>query len=33
MAEYKEYKCDLCCYTVAANPKGHDVVIIIGDGS
>ena len=33
MAEYKEYKCELCSYTVAANPKGHDVVIIIGDGS
>ena len=21
MAEYKEYKCELCCYTVAANFK------------
>ena len=28
MAEYKEYKCEICCYTVAANPKGHDVVMM-----
>ena len=28
MAEYKEYKCELCSYTVAANPKGHDVVMM-----
>ena len=27
MAEYKEYQCELCCYIVAANPKGHDVVM------
>ncbi len=27
MAEYKEYKCESCCYTVTANPKGHDIVI------
>ena len=28
MAKYKEYKCESCCYTVAANPKGHDVVMM-----
>ena len=28
MAEYKEYKCESCGYTVAANPKGHDVVMM-----
>ena len=27
MAEYQEYKCESCSYTVAANPKGHDVVM------
>ena len=27
MAEYEEYKCELCCYTVAANTKGHDFVM------
>jgi len=28
MAKYKEYKCELCCYTVAVNPQGHDVVMM-----
>ena len=28
MAEYKENKCELCGYTVAANPKGHDVLMM-----
>ena len=28
MAEYKQYKCDSCGYTVAANPKGHDVTMM-----
>ena len=28
MATYKEYKCESCSYTVAANPKGYDVVMM-----
>ena len=28
MAEYKKYECETCCFTVAANPKGDDVVHI-----
>ncbi len=27
MAEYKEYQCESCGYTVEANPKGHDFVM------
>lgn len=28
MASYKEYKCKGCGYTVAANPKGKDMVMM-----
>ena len=28
MAHYKEYKCEDCGYTVAANPKGKDMVMM-----
>ena len=28
MASYKEYKCEGCGYTVAANPKGKDMVMM-----
>ena len=28
MASYKEYKCEGCGYTVTANPKGKDIVMM-----
>ena len=28
MASYKEYKCEGCGYTVNANPKGKDIVMM-----
>ena len=28
MASYKEYKCKGCDYTVAANPKGKDMMMM-----
>ena len=28
MASYKEYKCEGCGYTVNANPKGKDMVMM-----
>lgn len=28
MAAYKEYKCESCGYTVEANPRGHDYVMM-----
>lgn len=28
MASYKEYKCEGCGYTIAANPKWQDVVMM-----
>ena len=28
MASYKEYKCESCGFTVAANPKGKDMVMM-----
>ena len=28
MAEYRVYKCESCGYTVEANPKGHDRVMM-----
>ena len=28
MASYKEYECEGCGYTVAANPKGKDMVMM-----
>ncbi len=28
MAIYKEYKCEGCGYTLAANPKGKDMVMM-----
>ena len=28
MASYKEYKCKVCDYTVAANPKGKDMMMM-----
>lgn len=28
MANYKEYRCEHCGYTVTANPRGHDMVMM-----
>ena len=28
MAKYYEYKCKGCGYTVNANPKGHDMIMM-----
>ena len=28
MADYKQYKCEGCGYTVNANPKGKDMVMM-----